>query len=226
MAANDPAPMRSLVAEAADELTRLATTTGGPVSLIAHSFGGQIARELADTMPAAIDRIVLLGGTYDPAEACLRLGHALAATGVGNGELARALATASARCDGDTLLAVVAASLAAPGALRRYFAPHAEAIAARYLEALVSGPIIDFATLAGVLRDWLRDPPLRSRSAFAGPVHLVFGDADPQVEPDVDTAAWRAVFPQAECRVVASGHMIHVETPPEAWFDLAVIPRV
>ena len=42
---------------------------------------------------------------------------------------------------------------------------------------------------------------------------------------EADTEAWLAAFPHAERRVVASGHMVHVETPPEVWFDPAVIPR-
>lgn len=225
MAANDPTPMRSLVAAAAGELTRLATATGGPVSLVAHSFGGQVARELADTMPEAIASLVLLGCAFDPAEACLRFGEALVAAGAGTDELARALAAARARRDGDTMLPVVATSFAAPGALRRYFAPDAEAIAARYLDTLVAGPIIDFDTLAGVLRDRLRHPPPCSRSAFARPVTLMLGDADPMSRVEADTEAWLAAFPHAERRVVASGHMVHVETPPEVWFDPAVIPR-
>lgn len=214
----DGAPMRALVAAAAGEVRALATAAGAPVSLVAHSFGGQVARDLADTIPDSIDRIVLLGCAFDPASAYLRFGAALMAAGAGTEELARALAAARARLDGDALLAVIAASFGTPAALRHYFAPRAETVAGRYIAELVAGMVIDFDTLAAILRDRHGHPPAISPSAFAGPVEVVFGDADPVCPPSADLAAWRQVFPQAETRIVASGHMIHVETPPEVWF--------
>ena len=215
----DDAPMRALVAAAAGEVRALAAAAGTPVSLVAHSFGGQVARDLADTIPDSIGRIVLLGCAFDPASAYLRFGEALMAAGSGTEELARALAAARARLGGDVLLAVVAASFGAPAALRHYFAPRAETVAGRYIAELVAGTVIDFDTLAAVLRDRHGHAPAISPSAFAGPVEFVFGDADPVCAPEADLAAWWRVFPQVDSRIVASGHMIHVETAPEAWFS-------
>ena len=108
-----------------------------------------------------------------------------------------------------------------PGALRHYFAKDSEAVAQRYLEQLLQGPIIDFGTLASVLRDCMRAPPPATRSPFTGPVQLLSGTTDPICAGGSDAVGWQAVFPQARYRAVPSGHMVHVELAPDIWFGQA-----
>jgi pimeloyl-ACP methyl ester carboxylesterase len=221
IAAEDRAPMRTLVDAAATELDRLAHAAGGPVSLVAHSFGGQIARALAEAMPGSIDRIVLLGSPFDPVDAHLRFAKSLVNAGADTPELVRALDGVSANVNPDSLLGVVSASFGVPGALRHYFAKDSEAVAQRYLEQLLQGPIIDFGTLASVLRDCMRAPPPATRSPFTGRVQLLSGTTDPICAGGSDAVGWQAVFPRARYRAVPSGHMVHVELAPDIWFGQA-----
>ena len=218
IAADDPAPMQTLVAAAGAEVRRLAAASGAPVDLVAHSFGGQIARALAEAMPQRIAGLTLLACSFDPVAASLRFAESLDRAGVGTDELARALAAARPNADFDAVLCVVSATFGVPGVLRRYFAADAEPVAARYLECLLRGPVFDFDTLARVLRDFQRAPPDALPGTFSGPVQLVFGTDDPICPARSSESAWRAVYPHAQVSALPAGHMLHVEAVPDRWF--------
>lgn len=212
-----PAPLSALSNAAGEQVRRLVDLNGGPIDLIAHSFGGRIAIELSRVMPEQIKRIVLLACGMNPIAQILRLGQQLVNRGEANHALAAAVAAMRTRFDEERFFALLAAINAIPDVLRTYFARASQTAAQRYFELAATVATNDAATFAAAMREQLRLRQPIGQSIFVGPVALYFGREDPLIAAEEDLAKWSAVFPQASCQVVAGGHMLHLEIPPDEW---------
>jgi pimeloyl-ACP methyl ester carboxylesterase len=66
-------PFQDLLAATLAEFRRCVEAHGAPMTILASSFGAHLAVHLSRQMPESIARIVLLGPTFDPEQAAMRL---------------------------------------------------------------------------------------------------------------------------------------------------------
>ena len=218
VAADDPAPFRTLVGHAAKQLQALAASRGGPVDLIAHSFGGQIAAALANEYPALIRRITLLGcAPPDPFRPFLLLGQRLLEAGYDRPGLQDAMKAAQETPDENRFAALIQACFPDPYIPGIYFGPGSAAAKDRYLTLARVAPPVDLPTFFAVMIESLHAPPLAQVEGFAGEVVALLGKHDPLLRVDEDIKRWREIFSQAQFKVMDAGHFLHLELPPEVW---------
>ena len=226
VAADDPAPFRTLVAHAAGQLRALAGSSGGQVDLIAHSFGGQIAAVLANEHPTLIRRITLLGcAPPDPFRPFLLVGQRLLEAGYERPGLQDAMQAAQQNPDDDRFAALIQACFPDPFIPDIYFGPASAAAKDRYLALASVAPPVDLTTFFAVMIESIHASPLarveacpeHRRRRFAGEVVALLGKHDPVLRVEESTEKWREIFPQAQFKVMDAGHFLHLELPPEAW---------
>jgi pimeloyl-ACP methyl ester carboxylesterase len=215
--AGDRSPLQALADAAASRLRELAGASASTVNVVAHSFGGLIARSLCDAAPQLIGQVTLLGCSIDPSRAVLRMARHVATTANPGMALRRLVASAD---DGvmsaKYFFDLVQALWLTPGLLEMYFARASETAARRYLELADGYPECDFETYELAMREQLTATPNLSCSSFTGEVHVLFGVEDPLIGSE-DRDAWQAIFPNATYREVSAGHMVHFEVGPEVW---------
>lgn len=214
-----PTPFSDLVAAALDELESLSEAAGGPVAIVAHSFGGQIAVALARAAPQHIRAMTLLGCPPEPSRPFLHLARRLLAAGYPHPGLEAALAQAQAGLDEARFFALVNACFPGGNFPDLYFGPGSTAARERFLALAPSLPPLDMATFAAVMRDRLQATELPPVTGFTGKVAVVLGRHDPVLSLDEDVPAWRRILPQAEIRVHDVGHITHLELPADLWWD-------
>ncbi len=217
--AGGAAPFRTLVDFVGCQLEMLAASNGGPVDLIANSFGGQIAASLAREYPALIRRITLLGCSPDPIRQFFLLAQRLLAAGFEHPGLRDALAAAEQNCDESRFFALVQACYpngAMPGI---YFAPHSTQARERYFAIANQTPPMDATTFFLVMQELLHTPLPAQVMKFGGEVKILMGIHDPLQDSVVDQKKWKSIFPQAEFKMVDAGHAVHFELPPETWCE-------
>lgn len=218
VAATDAQPYRSLLDAARTELVRLTDAAGRPVDVIAHSFGGLLARDLLQLAGERIAALTLLAPATDPYRQLVALGARLAAAAQASPEL-RAISAEAARCRSRAhLQRLVAAVLATADPLRPYWSPHATAARARH-EALAARHFtFDPDTYLRVVWDRIGQTPRPpfDRPHPGGPVRCLFGRWDPLLDAG-ERALWGRWLPHAEHRLVEAGHFLQFELPPRDW---------
>ncbi len=198
---------------------RSAQAHGAPLTVMASSFGAHLATHIANHAAELVARVVLLAPTYNPEQAALRLAR-------------HALALNAGHADASKVVAALAAYDAAPGRARfwdvfgvlqllpdvpsLYFGPHAGDAPRHFLDVLQQPGAFDGPTSVAVSDDFAASFQPLGRSAFNGPVSVLFGRHDPMIDAEHDGAIWRAIFPQASVRMVDSGHFPLLESSLEA----------
>jgi pimeloyl-ACP methyl ester carboxylesterase len=216
--AAQPGALEKIIAAAENELIRWVNENGKPVSLLAHSFGGQIALELADRHPEKISSITLMSCGFWPVQGFTRLGRALLERRPQNSDLRAAIEAAERELSFATFGGLIQQIASTPGYLELYWAPNAasQSAKARFYGFAEKSTPLDvglFMTLMGeVLARGPRD------SQFKGQVRVFLGEHDPLLDPRVEGAHWSKCFPQAELITVPTGHFAHLELPQETWF--------
>lgn len=215
-------PYLDLLEAALAAFRRSAQAHGAPLTVMASSFGAHLAAYIANHAPESVARVVLLAPTYNPEQAALRLAR-------------HALERNAGHADADKVAAALAAYEAAPGRARfwevfgvlqllpdvpsLYFGPHAGDAPQHFLDVLQQPGAFDGPTSVAVSDDFAASFKPPGRSAFGGPVSVLFGRHDPMIDAEQDTAIWRTVFPQASFRTVDSGHFPLLETSLEACLE-------
>ena len=212
------APFAQLLAAATTQLRTMAESSGEPVALIVHSFGGQIAHALVREVPELVKSITLLGcatGSFPPLfRLCRRM------TEIQNSPvLEAAIADAETRLDQRSFESMILAGAVHPAYPAVYFGPNSTVTSDFFLGIFAKGGLLNLETFLTVMNDLLNAPALTPVNGFDGKVSLVLGRHDPLLDVNEDIAAWRHIFPQLQVRVVNCGHFVHLELPPEIWLS-------
>ncbi|WP_229223663.1 alpha/beta fold hydrolase [Duganella sp. sic0402] len=202
------------------EFRRVAADAGQPLTVMASSFGAHLAVHLARHVPELIKNIVLLGPTFNPEQAALRLARRAFRVHTGHqhaGKLATALAMYEDDPGRPRFWDVFGALSLLPDVTELYFGPHGGPEAARSFAELIQQPgAFDGPTSVATSDDFSALDHTPVRSAFEGPVSVLFGAYDPMIDAEQDRAVWEVIFPQAAFFKVETGHFPLLELTLEA----------
>lgn len=222
IAAGDPAPFSTLTGHAARQLQVMSDLNDGPVDLIAHSFGCNLAAALTKEHPDLIHSITLLGCmSLNPFHPFLYLGQKLLDTGYDRTGLLEAIKVAQEVQNEAQFTALIQALFPEPCLPGIYFGPRSAATKDRYQELARTAPPIDMTTFFAIWLDMINTSPLAGRNRFAGKVIALLGEHDPVLRVDESMDNWRKIFPQSQFKIVDAGHILHLELPPETWLHRA-----
>lgn len=212
-----PRPFHALVDAAAERAAAVAAA--GKVHLVGHSFGAVLAHRLSLRMPERIASITLLAPAHDLADVFVRLGSYVTRfvddPAPLDAAVARLLAAPRDFAAAQALSGIV---YTVPAFLTAYWSPWAGDKLAWFGDLMQKEPVFDGAAFDAIAGDAWPELGPPAVSGFAGPVDIVYGDADVLVDAAASLPLWRQAFPQAGSRVVHSGHMIQVESPAAAWW--------
>ncbi|MQA38973.1 alpha/beta fold hydrolase [Rugamonas aquatica] len=212
-------PYLDLLEAALAEFRRSAQAHGAPLTLMASSFGAHLATYIANHAPEAVARVVLLAPTYNPEQAALRLARHALAVNAGHADVPKvqaALAAYDAAPGRAKFWEVFGVLQLLPDVPSLYFGPNAGDAPGHFLGVLHQPGAFDGPSSVAISDDFAASFQAPGRSAFNGPVSIVFGRHDPMIDAEHDGALWRAVFPQAVFRTVDSGHFPLLESSVEA----------
>jgi pimeloyl-ACP methyl ester carboxylesterase len=187
----------------------------GPQHLLAHSFGGRIAYELARRSPQKIRGITLLGSGFDPWMSYLRFAEYLSRFNPALKEMSR---KAHQTRTPEDLFGIIQTSVQVPNFQAHYWV-NKEA-RNRYAEISQNLALIDMGALATVLGEFTGTPAQAEKVQLPKevPVRLFIGDGDPMANAEEDARIWRHAFSGCELTVVSNaGHFVHFEASPAVW---------
>ena len=215
-------PYQDLLAATVAEFRLSVDMLGGPMTIMASSFGAHLALHLARQMPESIARIVLLAPTFNPEQAALRLArHGLAshAADANAGKLVAALAEYEAAPGRARFWDVMGALWLLPNVTSLYFGPNSGDEPQVFAYLLRQPGVFDGPSSVATSDDFAANAPLPARSPYQGPVSVIFGEFDPMIDPARDGDIWREVFPQAVIRTLPTGHFPLLELSLEACLE-------
>lgn len=211
------APFSQLVDAAMDKLRGMEDEAGGPIALVAHSFGVQIALALVRKAPEQVKELTILASGPNPLSSLFRLCRRLTEI-QSSPELEAAIANAEKHLDPQSFKSMVLLAASHPAYPAVYFGPDAAA-RDRYLSYLPQTRPLDLETFLNVMGDFLRSPDVEPIDSFHGQVTVVFGCHDPLLPVEETFKDWKRIFPRVQTEVINSAHFIHLEAPPESWFQ-------
>lgn len=212
-------PYQDLLAATLAEFRLSVDMLGGPMTIMASSFGAHLAVHLARHMPESIARIVLLAPTYNPEAAAMRLarhGLALHAADANADKLVAALAAYEADPGRPRFWDVMGALWLLPNVTSLYFGPNSGDEPQVFAYLLQQPGVFDAPSSVATSDDFANHAPAPAASPYTGPVTVIFGQFDPMVDPAADGPIWRTVFPQAQLRTLPTGHFPLLELSIEA----------
>lgn len=208
-----------LVAETKSEFLRHANGRGGRLTLLANSFGAQLALRLADQIPLHIESITLLAPTANLPQAFLRLARRIATVSTRPLPIQTAADAFEARSDDrDCFWRLVDVVVSTPNFVDLYWGPSAGEPRQWFEKHATDPAVFDFVAFRAIVDDFLDTPAFQGRSRFTGPVSIVLGVYDPFIDPETGGLPWIEHFPQATMRVVEAGHFPHLELPIFDWW--------
>ena len=213
-------PYRDLLQATLTEFRRVAAEAGQPLTVMASSFGAHLAVHLAQHAPALIKDIVLLAPTFNPEQAALRLARRAFRVHTDHpnaGKLATALAMYEDDPGRPRFWDVFGALSQLPDVTDLYFGPNGGVEAARSFSELIQQPgAFDGPTSVATSDDFSAIDHTPLRSAFDGPVSVLFGAYDPMIDAEHDRTVWETIFPQAAFFKVETGHFPLLELSLDA----------
>ena len=214
----DVHPYAALIDAAETEFIGKAANNGGSLTLIANSFGANLALHLAHRIPGKISAVLLLAPVHD-----LGLGFTGFARCIAQSSEQRASLLAAAQAyeaapeDRVRFWELVTAIVTAPRFSDHYWSPTATRLQMWFADLLANPAVFDFAAFQAITEDFLATPRLAVPSRFSGPVSIVLGKHDPLNDPATASRIWTEQFPQAEVCIVDAGHLMHLELPVQEW---------
>jgi pimeloyl-ACP methyl ester carboxylesterase len=215
-----PGAWPKLVEAATIELDRLAQASG-PVSLIGHSFGGQLALELSHRRPDLIRDITLVNAGEWPPRMFLALASRMKSEGLGGAALEQALAAARAKLGLDTFWGLLGQITAVPDFMDLYWGPESGPCKEKYFSLATPERIVNLPTFSSVMNSFFPAKRPEAASPFTGSVRLIAGSYDPLMQTEQELAAWKAHFPRIAGRTLACGHFAQFEAGLEAILEPA-----
>lgn len=213
-------PFLALLDAASEEA--LAVAGGGKLHLIGHSFGALLAHRLSLRMPERIASLTLLAPAADLADVFIRLASFMIPVVDDPAPLTEARARLQlVPRDFAAARAVLDIVFAAPRFLEAYWSPWAKARHDWYADLMKNAPVFDPEAFFAIAADAWRELGPLNRSAFDGPVDVIYGSADVLVDAATTLPMWQRAFRHVASRTVRSGHMIQFECPPEEWWPAA-----
>jgi pimeloyl-ACP methyl ester carboxylesterase len=213
-------PYLDLLEATLTEFRRVAAEAGQPLTVMASSFGAHLAVHLARHAPELVKDIVLLAPTFNPEQAALRLARRAFRVHTDHqhaGKLATALAMYEDDPGRPRFWDVFGALSLLPDVTDLYFGPNGGAEAARSFSELIQQPgAFDGPTSVATSDDFSALDHTPVRSAFEGPVSVLFGAYDPMIDAEHDRTVWEIIFPQAAFFKVDTGHFPLLELSLEA----------
>ncbi len=205
------------IARAATERAEaLARGHGGPIDLIAHSFGGHFAREIAENRPDLVRSIRLISTSHDVAGQFLRLMRTHAVDPETPAELAVEMQSLLRQISDDgrsRIWEIIGLITRDPSFMRLYW-PKREQFDT-FVNLTRTLPALHAETFASVVKEYLNNlSDMPTRMPWKGKAELVLGAIDPLISVDEAEKYWRRCFPRLEVEIrESSGHYPHLETP-------------
>lgn len=216
---NEAAAWPKLVDAASAELERLARD-GEPVSIVGHSFGGQLALELSHRNPPAIREIVLVNAGEWPPRMFLSLAARMEREGLGGPELSKALESARAKLTLESFWGLLGQITAVPAFMDLYWGPGSGASRQKYFSLATPDRIVNLPTFSAVMNSFFSAPRPKIPSPFKGSVRLVAGSHDPLMQTEQELKLWKAHFPQIVAKTLDCGHFAQFEIGLDAILEL------
>lgn len=213
-AVSGPAAYRDLVEATFEKIETLSAGGKNKIDLVAHSFGGNLARECLEKMGASVASVRLISTGPDPVAGFHRLLKRLVAEEETESTLQKKIAAffAESPLPGrESLWEMIGLIGQDPNFMRIYWPERA--LYDAYNGIAARGPGIDFSTFQDVLNDFSRkDPAIPSRILWKGKAELILGEKDPLLDPEEVARYWRTCFPELDVRRKPdSGHFPHLE---------------
>ena len=197
----------------------MSDSADGPIDLIAHSFGGQIAAALATEHGELIRSITLLGCPPSPLTAFINFARRLLDNPSEHPGLKAALTAVEEHCDMSRFIALIQACYPDGTLPDSYFGTNSNEIKVRYSDIATHMPPLDIATFMAVMQAFLNPRSLPVTNSYTGAVTLLMGLNDPLLRVHEDSERWLKIFPHAKLRTYQAGHFLQYELPPETWYD-------
>ena len=194
-----------LVSAANEKTAALAKAASQPISLIAHSFGGQLARMIQQSQPENVKEIILVNSALDPFECFINLAPYV------NPENSKMDFDSIRKAPVQEKVDFILGLASTPGFNDLYW--HSKdkmnALAPLFAEA----PQLDIGVFLKVFPDFLaKKDQLFKTSSWKGPVRIYHSVYDLLLSKSKDVDSWSQVFPQAEfIRRSDSGHYLLLE---------------
>jgi pimeloyl-ACP methyl ester carboxylesterase len=210
-----PGSFNQIVEAALDRLDELFEQSNKPQHLLAHSFGGRLAYELARLSPQKIQGITLLGSTFDPWMSYLRFAEFLSRFNPTLSELSK---KADQTRTPEDLFGMFQLCAQIPD-FHKYYWSNPEAMA-QYNKLANGVDLIDMDMLVSTLGEFVGTPKQPQPVALLKntPVRLFVGEGDPMANAEEDAKTWSRAFMNCELTVVPhAGHFVHFEAEPSVW---------
>lgn len=205
---------RDLIDAALSKAETLSEGGRRKIDLIAHSFGGHLARECVEKMGETVNSVRLISTGHDPTVGFHRLLGKLSIDGetpAAVRDAAQALLARYPIPDQAPLWEMVGLIVQDPAFMRLYWPSrnHYDA----YLKASARAPQLAFQTFQDVLNDFSRNgPPIPSRISWKGKAELILGSEDPLIDPTKVRSYWETCFSNLKVSIQPhSGHYPHLE---------------
>jgi len=215
VSAGSSEPFEQYIDATKRQVQQLSNEHGGPIALLASSFGARLALELANAIPESIGAVTISGGAMELKPSFLRLGRYLARKH-SNPHLEYLVNQASMSDGLESLWALIGAITKIPNFTDEYWTDSAlqQRVAMRTLAA--QGALFDPPTFQAIVNASATIPPRPIHPDRERRVLILIGSHDPYAAAD-DAEYWRFFWPSAEVKFVDSGHFPHLELPPEVW---------
>lgn len=197
--------MEELTGRSTEQVARLFETSGEAITLICHSFGGAIAKQILQARPELVKDLVLINSAFDPFECFINLApHAGVA-------LPSNIRTASI----EEKINFIIALASAPNLNELYWFSKEKMEA--FAPVFAKHPQLNIDTFLKVFPDFLAQTQDFKISKWNGNVSIFFSEQDRLLNRVKDIEPWLDVFPQAKLHAFANcGHYLHFDSTTAA----------
>jgi len=203
-----------LVEAAITKAKALAAASGKPIELIAHSFGGHLAREIIDKTPETVASLTLLSTGHDLVASFHTLLRKLEKDSETPAELLLKMTEYLRENPGARLATfwLEVGMIVKDQTFGRPYWPTKE-LFQNFLAVFAKAPPLSFPTFKAVVNSFLRKRDfIPKRMQWKGPVSLILGDCDPLIQVSETVMYWQTLFPQLTKTIRKnSGHYAHIE---------------
>ena len=217
---NPEVGLQLLLRACAIELSTLYESTGAPIPILGHSFGGWLGIFLAMNHPEMISSLTLLGTATHPVDGYINLGNHLLKSHPDRLVLRDAI-TEFERLPNSivTFGTLVQNMMELPKFQDQYWALRSQSIKEKFFEEGAKTTPLHPPSFFKVMEDSFRSG-FPDRTLFVPKsvkTRILLGREDPFLRNPESEWIWKKRVPHAEVEWVDSGHFVHLETDPQLW---------